>query len=189
MSSKLRLRPYSVSYIENPTQEQLKGLAETHTPATLRTSAGSINKISRNKARMAKYTYVIEDEDPSLWSHQTISSSKALELIMQQEAYIRASGTLIAIDGYIGAGERKVGASWYYTTEGANIAGMQQVLAFPPDEDFTPEFTVVYTPDFMPNDMPGNQAIIVDMDTWTTYIMGPDYFGESKKAMLRMLNH
>ena len=188
MSSSIRLRPYSVSYIENPTQDQLKKLADLHTPAVLKTSAGSINKVSRNKARMAKYTYIIEDDSPSRWSHQSISSNKALELIMEQEAYIRSRGTLIAIDGYIGTGPRRVAASWYYTVEGANIAGMQQVLAFPPDDDCNPEFTVIYTPDFMPESMPGNQAIIVDMETWTTYIMGPDYFGESKKAMLRMLN-
>jgi len=27
------------------------------------------------------------------------------------------------------------------------------------------------------------------MENWTTYVMGPDYFGESKKGILRMLNH
>ena len=37
--------------------------------------------------------------------------------------------------------------------------------------------------------MPGDQAIIVDLENYTTYIMGPDYFGESKKGALRMLNH
>jgi len=189
MSSTPIRRRFPVSYIENPTQEQLRKLAELHTPATMRTSAGSINKVSRNKARMAKYTYIIEDGDSSSWSHQTISSDKALELIMRQEEYIKSRGTVLVIDGYIGTGTRKVAATWYYTLEASNIAGMQQVLAFPPDEEFNPEFTVVYTPDFMPDDMPGNQAIIVDMETWTTYIMGPDYFGESKKAMLRMLNH
>jgi phosphoenolpyruvate carboxykinase (ATP) len=41
----------------------------------------------------------------------------------------------------------------------------------------------------MLDDMPGRQAIIVDMENWTTYVMGADYFGESKKGILRMLNH
>ncbi len=32
--------------------------------------------------------------------------------------------------------------------------------------------------------MPGGQAIIVDLDNYVTYIMGADYFGESKKGCL-----
>jgi len=81
---------------------------------------------------------------------------------------------------------------WLYTIEGANIAGMQSILSFPPSdvlkdgEAFKPEFQVIYTPNHAP-DAPGGQRILVDLDNKTTYIMGPDYFGESKKAALRML--
>jgi phosphoenolpyruvate carboxykinase (ATP) len=45
------------------------------------------------------------------------------------------------------------------------------------------------TPGCNAPDMPGNVAMIVDLDNWTTYVIGSDYFGESKKGMLRMLNH
>jgi phosphoenolpyruvate carboxykinase (ATP) len=31
-------------------------------------------------------------------------------------------------------------------------------------------------------------AIVVDLEHWTTHVLGSDYFGESKKGMLRMLN-
>jgi phosphoenolpyruvate carboxykinase (ATP) len=72
---------------------------------------------------------------------------------------------------------------------------MQQILAFPRErvEDdasgpFAPRFRVVYTPDFHP-DVPGGQRILVDLDNYVTYVMGPDYFGESKKGALRMLCH
>ncbi|MGB9339303.1 MAG: phosphoenolpyruvate carboxykinase (ATP), partial [Polyangiales bacterium] len=44
-------------------------------------------------------------------------------------------------------------------------------------------------PDLFLEDMPGRQAIIVDMENFTTHVMGADYFGESKKGVLRMLNH
>ena len=47
-------RPYEVRYIENPSQAELRKLALEHTPAVQQTAVGSINKISRNKARMAK---------------------------------------------------------------------------------------------------------------------------------------
>ena len=188
------IRPYEVTYIDNPSQEQLKNLAVIHTPTVLKTVAGSLNKITRNKARMAKYTYIITDnmEETDRWSHQTMPFSDAQYLIAEQKEYIRKKGELIAIDGYLGAGDRAVGATWYYTLEGANIAGMQQVLSFPKESQVSPfesTFTVVYTPGFSPDGIPGNQAILVDLKNWITYIMGPDYFGESKKAMLRMLNH
>jgi len=193
-------RPFDgITYFENPVQDALRALALKHTPAILETRVGSINKLTRNKARMAKYTYVIADDAPEGdWSQKTISRARANELIALQDQYIREQGTLIAIDGYAGLGPRAVGATWLYTPEGANIAGMQQVLAFPREEveneeqlaePFAPTFLLRYTPNLKAAGMPGEQAILVDLDNWTTYVIGPDYFGESKKGILRMLNH
>lgn len=189
-------RPFDVDYIDNPSQDELRELAVKYTPDVQRTKVGSINKVSRNKARMAKYTYIIDTEER--WSHQIIDPHKARELVERQAKYIADKGKMIAIDGYVGLGERAFGATWLYTPEGANIAGMQQILAFPRSavenpgqlaEPFKPTFRLFYTPDLMLDDMPGRQAIVVDMENWTTHVMGPDYFGESKKGVLRMLNH
>ena len=194
-------RPYTdVTYLENPSQEELRALTLEHTPAVLRTGVGSLNKLTRNKARMAKYTYVITADgtnDGGL-SQKTISRADAQVLIDAQTAYIKAEGTLVAVDGYVGLGHRAEGATWLYTPEGANIAGMQQILAFPRAdveapaklrEPFAPTFVLSYTPGLTAEGMPGGQAIIVDLDNWRTYVIGPDYFGESKKGVLRMLNH
>jgi phosphoenolpyruvate carboxykinase (ATP) len=189
-------RPFDVEYIENPSQPQLRELALAHTPCVQKTAVGSINKVSRNKARMAAYTYIIDTQDR--WSHQIIDPAKARNLIERQAKYIAEKGTLIAIDGYVGLGAGAFSTTWLYTPEGANIAGMQQILAFPRSEvetaeqlaaPFQPTFRLYYTPDLKLDDMPGGQAIIVDMENWTTYVMGADYFGESKKGILRMLNH
>lgn len=189
-------RPFDVEYIENPTQDELRKLAFEHTPCVQRTIVGTVNKVTRNKARMAQYTYIIDTQDR--WSHQVIDPDKAKSLIERQAKYIADKGKLIAIDGYVGLDDGAFGATWLYTLEGANIAGMQQVLAFPRSEvetkesiakPFEPTFRLFYTPDLMLDDMPGRQAIIVDIDNWTTYVMGADYFGESKKGILRMLNH
>lgn len=190
-------RPFDVEYLDNPSQDELRALCRERTPAVLTTHVGSVNKLTRNKARMAKYTYIIT-EDEGAWSQNTIAPAKARDLIAQQRAYIEDKGELIAVDGYVGLGERAFGATWLYTPEGANIAGMQQILAFPRSDvedaeslgkPFQPTFRLIYTPDFRPEGMPGRQAILVDLDSWTTYVMGPDYFGESKKGVLRMLNH
>ncbi len=189
-------RPFDVEYIENPSQAELRELALAHTPCVQKTAVGSINKITRNKARMAKYTYIIDTQDR--WSHQIIDPDKARGLIERQAKYIADKGQLIAIDGYSGLGDGAFGTTWLYTLEGANIAGMQQILAFPRADvetkeqlarPFKPTFRLIYTPDLMLDDMPGRQAIIVDMENFTTYVMGADYFGESKKGVLRMLNH
>ncbi|MGB5348917.1 MAG: phosphoenolpyruvate carboxykinase (ATP) [Polyangiales bacterium] len=189
-------RPFDVEYIENPSQAELRELALAHTPCVQKTAVGSINKVTRNKARMAKYTYIIDTEDR--WSHQIIDPDKARGLVERQAKYIADKGKLIAIDGYSGLGDGAFGTTWLYTLEGANIAGMQQILAFPRSaaeseaqlaQPFHPTFRLIYTPDLMLDDMPGRQAIIVDMANWTTYVMGADYFGESKKGVLRMLNH
>ena len=50
---------FVVETIENPTQSELAELALQHTPCTHRTHHKNLVKVSRNKARMAKYTYVI----------------------------------------------------------------------------------------------------------------------------------
>jgi len=189
-------RPFDVEYIENPGQAELRELALAHTPCVQKTAVGSINKVTRNKARMAKYTYIIDTQDR--WSHQIIDPDKARGLIERQAKYIADKGKLIAIDGYSGLGNGAFGTTWLYTIEGANIAGMQQILAFPRSDveskeqlaqPFKPTFRLIYTPDLFLEDMPGRQAIIVDMENFTTHVMGADYFGESKKGVLRMLNH
>ncbi len=191
-------RPFDVKYLDNPSQAELRELTLEHTPAVQKTAAGSINKVSRNKARMAKFTYIIDSREDHPWSHNTMAPEKAKELIERQNKYIAEKGELIAIDGYVGLGERAFGATWLYTKEGANIAGMQQILAFPrsdvePEANlgnaFQPTFRLVYTPNLFLDDMPGRQAILVDIENWTTHVIGADYFGESKKGVLRMLNH
>ena len=186
---------YGVSRRVNPTGAELRELALAHTPHMLTTSFGNLNKVSRNKARMAKHTYVITDGSADAWSHKTLSRADADALIEQQAAYIRESGELIEVQGWLGVGPRAVPVQWLYTVEGANIAGMQSVLSFPRERveganpgTFAPAFRVVYTPDFRPN-VPGGQRILVDLDNYVTYVMGPDSFGESKKGALRMLCH
>ncbi len=187
--------PYDVDYLANPSQAECRAMAQTKTPAILNTSFGSLNKVSRNKARQAQHTYIVTDGEKGLWSHKTISRADADALIQGQAEYIAAKGQLLEVQAWLGVGPRAEAVQWVYTGEAANIAGMQQVLGFPRhrnetdvDGPFHARFRVVYTPDFRP-DVSGGQRILVDLENWVTYIMGPDYFGESKKAALRMLCH
>lgn len=187
----------NVRVVRNPSQEQLRTLTLQYTPGVIKTTYGNLNKISRNKSRVAQYTYIIAPESAhSQFSGKCIDPGTADRLIAGQRKYLESCSELIAIEGYYGLGQEAVGVNWVYSPEGANIAGMQQVLAFPRTavespadlaRPFKPTFTVVFTPGYGAEGMPGNQAILVDLQSWTTYIMGPDYFGESKKGVLRML--
>jgi len=187
--------PYSATVHRLEPGDDLHTLAIEETPVSQRTQMRSVVKFSRNKARMAKFTYVIADAaDADKYSQKRMSREQADALIARQAAYIEEKGRLLEVRAFLGVGRRAVPVQWLYTPEAANIAAMQQVLGFPPERvladaaTFAPLFRIVYTPDLKLDDMPGNQAIIVDLENWRTYIIGPDYFGESKKAALRMLN-
>src|SRR5439155_16316439 len=53
---------------------------------------------------------------------------------------------------------------------------------------FKPRFQVIYTPGLSVDGFDKGRVILVDLDRYVTRIMGSDYFGESKKGGLRMLN-
>ncbi|OGY79344.1 MAG: hypothetical protein A3B74_00670 [Candidatus Kerfeldbacteria bacterium RIFCSPHIGHO2_02_FULL_42_14] len=79
------LKPYKVRYIENPNQKELQELALEYTSVTIRTAYGSLNKISRNKARIDQYTYIIApDAEKDCYSSNTIPPEKAQKLIESQ---------------------------------------------------------------------------------------------------------
>ncbi len=190
--------PYNVRVIDNPTQQELRELSRYHVPHVYRSSVGNLNRITRCKARMAQSTYLIADpSEQGFFSTKVMPSDRAERLIRMQREHIERGGILIRIDGYQGHGPNAPAVQWLYTPEGANIAGMQQILCFPRSREETPEqlaqpfrpqFRLIMTPGCPSPDTPGGVAILVDLERYTTYVLGSDYFGESKKGMLRMLN-
>jgi phosphoenolpyruvate carboxykinase (ATP) len=176
----------------NPTQEEFQQLALAHTPNMMRTEPGSMNKVaSIAKARSAGNTFVIA-EDAAKHTCKTIPPADARKYIEAQEAYI-AQHELVRVDGYVGNHpETRVRTTLWMTVEGANVAAMQQILYFPADPaelvNWEPEFQVIYTPACPAEGQDKNRIILVDIDRYVTRIMGSDYFGESKKGGLRMLN-
>ena len=190
--------PFGVKIIDNPTQDDLRKLSERHVPHVNRSSCGNLNRITRLKARMAQSTYIIAPiNEQGFYSMKVMQRTRAGRLIHLQREYIERRGVLIKIDGYQGTGSKAPAVQWLYTPEAANIAGMQQVLAFPRStvesasqlrEPFAPQMRVIMTPGCLSSETPRHVAIIVDLAHWTTHVLGSDYFGESKKGMLRMLN-
>ncbi|MGB9823685.1 MAG: phosphoenolpyruvate carboxykinase (ATP) [Candidatus Hydrothermia bacterium] len=192
-------KPFNVRYIVNPTQDEIRKLALENIKTCLVSLYGNINRITLRKARMEKYTYIIAEKgEESKFSSKIMTPDQAEKYIKLQKEYIEKAGTLIEIQGYYGIGSTAVPIQAFYTLNAANVAGMQQVMMFSREyvegpewykNEFKPVFKIVYTPDLVLEDLPGKMAIIVDLENYVTYVMNSDYFGESKKGILRMLNH
>ena len=198
---KMGLEPpsYNVKYHINQSQETLRDLAMKHTPAIVKTAYGSLDKITRLKARQQAKTYIIATEsDAAKYSGQVMSRERAEKFVERQRQFIERSGHLLQVDGYQGLGKHAIPVQWLFTLEAANLAAMQQILSFPRSgveseeqmrKPHRPYFRVVMTPGCDAPGMDGYIVMIVDLENWTSYVIGSDYFGESKKGMLRMLNH
>jgi phosphoenolpyruvate carboxykinase (ATP) len=189
--------PYDVKLLVDPTQEELHELSLQQVPNVFRSAYGNLDRITRCKARMAHSTYVIAPiTEQGFFSCKVIPPQFAERLIARQRHYIESVGALICINGYQGLGPQAPPVQWLYTPDAANIAGMQQILAFPRSavesevqlrEPFRPHFRLVMTPGCLSPETPNQVAVVADLEHWTTYVLGSDYFGESKKGMLRML--
>ncbi len=178
--------PHAASVSANPTQEQMRAWVLEHMPNVTETEFGNINYKAQVKARLAGSTFFVAEEE----NHKNrISRSEYDEWAAKQDAYI-ADKDMILIEGYIGPDPQfRTGCRLYMERTQANIPAMQQQLYFPKDDDWTPEFTVIYTPGLSAPGKPDDRLILVDHDHYVTRVLGSDYFGESKMGGLRMWNH
>lgn len=177
--------PPARSVAVNPSQEQLRSWALEFMPRITVTEYDNLNYQARILARQAPSTFFVSDEPTG---KPTMNRADAGDWAARQDAHI-ADQDMILVEGYIGPDpEFRVGSRLYMDRRNANIPGMQQQLFFPPDDQFDPEFTVIYTPHLVPEGMPNDCLILVDLDNWVTRVFGSDYFGESKMGGLRMWN-
>src|SRR5918994_216682 len=178
--------PQAKRAIENPTPEEVKDLA-AQMPGARWTKYGNLNVQTNVLARSKGSTYLVTDEPDG--QNQWITTDEAAKWADRQDQYIGGQ-KMVVIDGYIGNDpEFRTPARLYVEAANANIAGMQQQLYFgPPEDDFEPELTVVYTPNLKAEGYPDDRLIMVDLDQGVTRVLNSDYFGESKKGGLRMWN-
>lgn len=177
--------PSPRSVVTNPDHSQLREWALELMPRVSVTEFGNLNYKAEVTARLKNSTFFVADEE----IHQNrISRDEATEWARRQDEYIRGCD-MIAVEGYIGPDpDCRTGVRLLIEKTQANIAGMQSQLYFPPDDAWEPEFTVIYTPGLPAPGKPDDRLIIVDLEHWTTRVLGSDYFGESKMGGLRMWN-
>ncbi|MBW3659222.1 MAG: phosphoenolpyruvate carboxykinase (ATP), partial [Actinobacteria bacterium] len=178
--------PSAKAVHENPSQDQMREWVLALMPRVTVTEFDNINYQAETKARLAPSTFFVSDAPNA---KPTISREEADEWARKQDAHI-AEQEMILIEGYIGPDpEFRTGSRLFMEKTQANIPAMQQQLYFPKDDDYEPEFTVIYTPSLKAPGKPNDCLITVDLDNYVTRVFGSDYFGESKMGGLRMWNH
>lgn len=177
--------PSARSVERNPDAQRLHELALAHMPRLTKTEFGNFNYQAEVTARLKNSTFFVSDTDIS---QNRISRAEADTWAARQDAHI-ADKDMILVEGYIGPDpEFSTGSRLFIESTQPNIAAMQSQLYFPPDDRYTPELTVIYTPTLPAPGKSDDRLILVDLDNWVTRVFGSDYFGESKMGGLRMWN-
>ncbi|MDH3463174.1 MAG: phosphoenolpyruvate carboxykinase (ATP) [Acidimicrobiia bacterium] len=170
---------------QSPGNDRLRELAEANMPRITVTEFGNLNYQARVTARLKNSTFFVSDNDIG---QNAMSRAEAAEWARRQDEYL-ADKEILSIEGYIGPDPAfRTGSQLFIEATQPNIAAMQAQLYFPKDEAWAPEMTVIYTPGLGAPGKPDDRLIIVDLETWTTRVLGSDYFGESKMGGLRMWN-
>src|SRR6266487_1652061 len=178
--------PDAKSVVDNPDPQALKELA-ARMPNAMPTRHGNLNVQTDVVNRSKASTFIVTDEPDG--QNQAIPREEGERWAEMQDEYI-AEQEMVVVDGYIGNDpEFRVAARLYIEAANANIAGMQQQLYFTQDEEeLEPELTVIYTPNLKADGYPDDRLIAVDLEQGVTRVLNSDYFGESKKGILRMWN-
>ncbi len=178
--------PPARSVAVNPTQAEMRAWTLAHMPRVTETEFGNLNYQALTKARLSRSTFFVSEDEAF---KNRISRGEYEEWAARQDAYI-AEHDMILIEGYIGPDpEFRTGCRVYIDRTQANIPAMQAQLYFDKDDDWTPHFTVIYTPGLPAPGKADDKLIMVDNDNYVTRVFGSDYFGESKMGGLRMWNH
>ena len=188
MAKMLFRLPEAARVIENPGEEDLQQLA-AKMPTARWTKYGNLNVQTQVLARSTPSTFIVTDDADSGLA-RTMTREEADEWVEKQDEYIRDQ-EMVLVDGWLGAqAEFRVPVRLYIESRWANIAGMQQQLWFRVDDpdEFEPELTVIYTPNLEAPGWPDDRLITVDLELGVNRVFNSDYFGESKKGILRMWN-
>lgn len=161
----------------NPSIEELRAMASHEERLT---RFGSASFISRVRNRSAKNTFVI-DNGRLGQDQQAMSLDRANKIADAVHDYLK-NKEIISLDRQLGVHQNfRIQCRLYITKEYSRIPLKWQNMLFKPDNQVTePDLTSIYVPEWP------ERCIFVHPEAGVTYILGTDYFGEAKKAFLRM---
>jgi phosphoenolpyruvate carboxykinase (ATP) len=175
----------------NPPPARLRELTE-RMPNSQVTEFGSVAVRARVDSPSTRSTFITADSTNA--TSQTITRAEYNRVAAEQDAYL-AGADVVVVDGYIGSNPTfRTAARLVLEAAYANVAGMQQQLYYPVGEEYDaatwqPATTVIYTPGLAAPGYPDDRLVAVDLRDNITRVLNSDYFGESKKAGLRMWNN
>ena len=176
--------PKAKNVIKNPSNEELRAMA-AEMPQAVKTNKDNFNVNTRVTARSAESTFFVSDVEMG----QKRMPRKEYEAIARMQDEYIAANEMVLIEGAIGPdADFNVKCNLFIEKKNANIAAMQRQLYFPPLHKSVQEMQVIMTPNLFAPAYPNERVIVVDLDVYTTRVLGSDYFGESKKGGLRMWN-
>ena len=168
----------SLRIIDNPDMEALRQMARYEEKTTQHGSASYVTKV-RN--RSAKNTYIVANGISIGVRQREVPFADALSKAQEVQEYLKER-KLIRLDKKMGES-----AGWsyhcrlYITAEYARIPFMWDNTLFDiEDKNAEPDFVSIFVPEWP------ERLIFLDPLAGVTYILGTDYFGECKKAFLRM---
>jgi phosphoenolpyruvate carboxykinase (ATP) len=154
--------------ITNPPSEQLREMAKKdETPNVLDMVVYQAHVVSRS----AQFTEIVHD--PS-------------EEVQREITEVRQNlkdKSLICVERNIGNSDVIFRSRYYVPSDYARLAFMMTENFFPPEGERATDITVVCVPEWK------RTKIYVHPESGTTFVLGSDYYGESKMSVLRMAMH
>ncbi|MCK5577243.1 MAG: phosphoenolpyruvate carboxykinase, partial [Dehalococcoidales bacterium] len=154
--------------IDNPSEAELRGWALER--GGIITEFGNLAVVTSVRNRIAKFTEVVlgdfNPEDEQL-VHQVMDYLKTKEMIKLDRVMCQTAGF-------------KKNCRLYVTADYPRLPLMWGNTLFPP-EGGQPDFTVITVPEWP------EKKVLVFPESGMTLILGTDYKGENKKAMLRQV--
>jgi len=154
--------------VDNPSDKELRALAFNH-GGTI-TEFGNLSVVTSVRNRIAKYTEVVLDkldEGDRRLVHEVMDYLKTKEMLMLDRVMCQHPGF-------------KKNCRLYVTADYPRLPLMWGNTLFP-SEGGEPDFTVVTVPEWP------EKKVLVFPESGMTLILGTDYKGENKKAMLRQV--
>lgn len=172
--------------VSQPRDWELRQQAENY---GTRTAFGNINFSSTVRNRSKELTVIIGDEtvrEKNLNPAQQEIIEKLPETLAQVHAYLDRA-PFVAVHRTMGSNpDFSPKCHLYVSThrpDSIRIPYMWGQTLFPYDQNANgPEFTIIFIPEWQEKD---RQALVFP-NLGVTYVLGTDYFGESKKGFLRM---
>ncbi|HMQ11556.1 MAG TPA: phosphoenolpyruvate carboxykinase [Oligoflexia bacterium] len=170
--SEFTVQPQAAEVIKNSSREELRMMAKQEEKTTEYYSAAYVAKF---KARSAAFTRTTVD------GQVTAEDRKVIQEIQE---YLKTT-PVIEVDRQLCQGESNdvYACRLWVTKKYARLAHMFHASLGKITKKFEkPDMFVVDVPEY-----PGERRILVDPDACVTYVLGSDYYGEIKKAFLRMV--